>query len=85
MSLETKTKTFAEIYESQGHYKDAISIYIDILKDNPLDCTAIDNIKRLQALINEEGDIKKKVADIQIAALDDFMQKVHAYKSASNS
>lgn len=82
MSLETKTKTFAEIYESQGHYKDAIAIYIDILKEDPLDFTAVDNIKRLQTLINEESNSKKKMADVQIAALNGFMQQVQAYKPA---
>lgn len=80
MTTEPKTKTFAEIYESQGHYKEAIYIYIDLLKENPLDNSLSDSIKRLQSLIGEENAGKKKVAEAQTSALNNFLQKAYAYK-----
>lgn len=80
MATELKTKTFAELYESQGHYKDALNIYIDLLKENPLDDSLADSIKRLQSLINEENASKKRSADAQVSAIDNFLQKVYAYK-----
>ena len=80
MATELKTKTFAELYESQGHYKDALNIYIDLLKENPLDNSLADSIRRLQSLINEENAGKKKTADAQISAINNFLQKAYAYK-----
>ena len=80
MATELKTKTFAELYESQGHYKDALNIYIDLLKENPLDDSLADSIKRLQSLINEENAGKKKAADAQISDINNFLQKAYAYK-----
>ena len=80
MATELKTKTFAELYESQGHYKDALNIYIDLLKENPLDDSLADSIKRLQSLINEENAGKKKTADAQISVINNFLQKAYAYK-----
>ncbi len=82
MTLEPKTKTFAGIYESQGHYTEALNIYIDLLKENPLDEESADNIKRLQALIKKANDGKKRTAEIQISALETFLQKTYAYKNA---
>jgi Cu2+-containing amine oxidase len=82
MALEPKTKTFAGIYESQGHYIEALSIYIDLLKENPLDEESADNIKRIQALIREKGDAKKRAAEAQISLLESFLQKTYAYKNA---
>ncbi len=79
MTAESKTKTFAEIYESQGHYKEAIYIYIDLLKENPLDNNLSDSIKRLQSLISEKNAGKKKAAEAQISALNDFLRKAHDY------
>lgn len=80
MATEQKTKTFAEIYESQGHYKEAIHIYIDLLKENPLDDSLADSVKRLQSLINEENSAKKRIVEAQISTLNNFLQKAHAYK-----
>ena len=81
MTLEPKTKTFAEIYESQGHYAEALNIYIDLLKENPLDEESADNIKRLQSLIKEISEGNKKAAEIQISALETFLQKAYSYKN----
>ncbi len=80
MALEAKTKTFAEIYESQGHYGEALNIYIDLLKENPLDEESADNVKRLQSLIKEAKDGKKRAAETQISALETFLQKACAYR-----
>ncbi|MHB1661482.1 MAG: hypothetical protein ACYCTD_05225 [bacterium] len=79
---EPKTKTFAAIYESQGHYAEALNIYIDLLKENPLDEELTDNLKRLQSLIKEVNDEKKKVAETKISALESFLQKTYAYKNS---
>lgn len=80
MALEAKTKTFAEIYESQSHYAEALNIYIDLLKENPLDEESADNVKRLQLLIKEANDGKKRAAETQIYALETFLQKAYAYR-----
>ncbi|MCL4542180.1 MAG: hypothetical protein M1458_00320 [Deltaproteobacteria bacterium] len=80
IEIEPKTKTFAEIYESQGYYKEAIYIYIELLKENPLDNSLINSIKRLQSLISEENAAKKRAAELQISALGNFLQKVYAYR-----
>jgi hypothetical protein len=80
MALEAKTKTFAEIYESQGHYAEALNIYIDLLKENPLDEESADNVKRLQSLVKEANDGKKRAAETKIYALETFLQKAYAYR-----
>ena len=80
MALEAKTKTFAEIYESHGHYAEALNIYIDLLKENPLDEESADNVKRLQSLVKEANDGKKRAAETQIYALETFLQKAYAYR-----
>jgi|GEM_PF-2739024 hypothetical protein len=80
MALEAKTKTFAEIYESQGHYAEALNIYIDLLKENPLDEESADNVKRLQLLIRTANDGKKRASETQISALETFLQKAYAYR-----
>jgi len=80
MALEAKTKTFAEIYESQGHYAEALNIYIDLLKENPLDEESADNVKRLQLLIRAANDGKKRASETQISALETFLQKAYAYR-----
>ena len=80
MALEAKTKTFAEIYESQGHYAEALNIYIDLLKENQLDEESADNVKRLQSLVKEANDGKKRAAETQIYALETFLQKAYAYR-----
>ena len=80
MALEPKTKTFAGIYESQGHYAEALNIYIDLLKENPLDEELADNIKRLQSLIKEANEGKKRAAETQISSLETFLQKTYAYR-----
>ncbi|MHB1545658.1 MAG: hypothetical protein ACYCSB_00405 [bacterium] len=82
MALEPKTKTFAEIYESQGHYAEALNIYIDMLKENPLDEEFTDNVKRLQSLIKEANEGNKRAVEIKISALETFLQKAYAYKNA---
>lgn len=79
--IEPKTKTFAAIYESQGHYAEALNIYIDLLKDNPLDESLTDNLKRLQLLIKEADNEKKRVAEAKIFALESFLQKTRAYRN----
>lgn len=81
LELEAKTKTFAGIYESQGHYVEALNIYIDLLKKNPLDEDSADNIKRIQFLIKKSGEEKKRAEELQISALDTFLQKTYAYKN----
>ncbi len=84
MALEPKTKTFAEIYESQGHYADALNIYIDILKENPLDAESTGNIARLQSLIKETNLEKKRAAENRISALESFLQKTYTYKNGNS-
>ncbi len=81
MTLEPKTKTFAEIYESQGHYSEALDIYIGMLKENPLDEESPDNIKRLQALIKTANENKKKTTETIISALENFLEKTGVYRS----
>ena len=80
MALEAKTKTFAEIYESQRHYAEALNIYIDLPKENPLDEESADNVKILQSLVKEANDGKKRAAETQIYALETFLQKAYAYR-----
>lgn len=79
---ETKTRTFAEIYESQGHLMKALNIYIELLRDNPLDTALTDNIKRLQILLIEEESEKKNKAEEKISSLNNFLQKFYAYRTA---
>lgn len=85
MMQEPKTKTFAEIYESQGHYAEALNIYIGLLEENSLDEELTDNIKRLQALIRKLKDERKRAADAQIAYLESFLQKTYSYKNRRHS
>lgn len=80
--MEQKTKTFAELYESQGHYMDAMNIYIDLLKENPLDIELPDKIRKLQSLISEEKNKKKKIIEAKLTALDSLLDKFISYKAA---
>ncbi|MGC8554806.1 MAG: tetratricopeptide repeat protein [Candidatus Acidulodesulfobacterium sp.] len=84
MVAEPKTKTFAEIYESQGHYLEALNIYIDLLKENPFDEESLDNIKRLQSLIKTDKENDDKKRQNLISALENFLQKTYAYKKSSS-
>jgi hypothetical protein len=79
--MEQKTKTFAEIYESQGHYEQALNIYIDLLKANPLDSELIDKIKNAQNLILSEKNKKKEFAAAKINLLNNLLAKIDSYKS----
>lgn len=80
MNIEPKTKTFAEIYESQGHHLKALNIYIDLLKENPLNDEYIDDIKRLQILIKSAIEDKDRKKQSVISALENFLQKTYVYK-----
>ncbi len=82
MAIEEKTKTFAGIYESQGHYGDALNIYIDLLKGSPLDEELTESIRRLQSLIQEKNSERKKIMDTQISVLEGFLHKTYAYKNS---
>ena len=84
MDTQTKTKTFAEIYESQGHYLEALNIYIDLLKENPFDDESLDSIKRLQSLIKTDKENNNKKRQNVISALENFLQKTYAYKKSSS-
>ena len=79
--MEQKTKTFAEIYESQGHYIKAMEIYVDLFKENSLDTELLNKIKNLQDLILIERDKKKKIADEKLAFLNSLLNKFLSYKS----
>ena len=81
MAFEPRTRTFAGIYESQGHYSEALNIYIDLLKENPLDMELTGNIGRLQSLIIEEKESKERKIKAQVSALESFMEKTYAYKN----
>ena len=79
--VTAKTKTFAEIYESQGHYADAMKIYIDLLIENPLDNELPDKIKRLQAIIAAEKKKKEKILNAQLAGLNTLLNKFLSYRA----
>lgn len=81
MPLEPKTRTFAEIYESQGHFAEALEIYIDLLKESQLDTSLTDIIKRLQSAIIEEKNSKRRRMEAQISALETFLKQAYIYKS----
>ncbi|MHB1680296.1 MAG: tetratricopeptide repeat protein [bacterium] len=81
--MEQKTKTFAEIYESQGHYDQALNIYIDLLKENPLDADLIDKIKDMQNLILSEKNKKKKAIAAKINLFNNLLDKIEIYKTKS--
>ncbi|RZD15681.1 MAG: hypothetical protein EVJ46_09130 [Candidatus Acididesulfobacter guangdongensis] len=78
--MEQKTKTFAEIYESQGHYNQALDIYIDLLKSNPLDSELIDKIKNTQNLILSERNKRKESAAAKINLFNNLLAKIEIYK-----
>ncbi|MHB1703702.1 MAG: hypothetical protein ACYCS0_05700 [bacterium] len=84
MDTQLKTKTFAEIYESQGHYLEALNIYIDLLKENPFDEESLSNIRRLQNLIKTEKENNNKKSQKAISVLENFLQKTYAYKKGSS-
>lgn len=81
--MEQKTKTFAEIYESQGHYNKALNIYIELLKENPLDADLIDKIKDMQNLILSEKNKKKEAIAAKINLLNSLLDKIEIYKTKS--
>jgi tetratricopeptide (TPR) repeat protein len=81
--MEQKTKTFAEIYESQGHYDKALNIYIELLKENPLSVDLIDKIKDVQNLILSEKNKKKKAIAAKISLLSSLLDKIEIYKTKS--
>lgn len=81
--MEQKTKTFAEIYESQGHYNKALTIYIELLKENPLDADLIDKIKDMQSLILSEKNKKKEAIAAKISLLNNLLDKIEIYKTKS--
>ncbi len=78
--MEQKTKTFAEIYESQGHYEQALDIYIDLLKANPLDFELIDKIRNTQNLILSERNKKKESAAVKINLFNNLLAKIERYR-----
>ncbi len=81
--MEQKTKTFAEIYESQGHYNKALNIYIELLKENSLDVELIDKIKDMQNLILSEKNKKKEAIAAKISLLNSLLDKIEIYKTKS--
>jgi hypothetical protein len=56
-----KTLTLAKIYESQGYIKDALTIYEDILGEDPRNAEALEAVFRLRKNRSSFVGVNKKL------------------------
>ncbi|HUX06135.1 MAG TPA: tetratricopeptide repeat protein [Acidobacteriota bacterium] len=84
-SVAPPTRTSAEIYEQQGHYREALNIYRKLLDADPENQEFADKIAELQQLltspetpeVSKESLTKVEILNSWLSNIDAFRKRVH--------